>query len=133
MQERTRQNGLTGTTIFDLVEERPGTVAAPRWSKNLNSKNIAETVKDFCLFEPNNHDVDDIKTYLKSDKPKEIKKVRDKKQVKLLLKQSDWIQERKMLCYKRGAKLKKRKNQELNYDMDGHSDDSGDANYSDDR
>jgi len=46
-------------------------------------------VKDFCLFEPNNHDVDDIKTYLKSDEPKEIKKVRDKKQVKLLLKQSD--------------------------------------------
>ena len=38
-----------------------------------------------------------------------------------------------MLCYKRGAKLKKRKNQQLNYDIEGHSDDSGDANFSDDR
>ena len=39
-----------------------------------------------------------------------------------------------MLCYKRGAKLKKRKNQSpesKNYD--GHSDDSADANFSDGR
>ena len=38
-----------------------------------------------------------------------------------------------MLCYKRGSKFKKRKNHDVNYDIEGHSDDSADANFSDGR